>query len=294
MEDGEKKSIDPKLALIIQQTEESIGKMEKSLGPDHIVVAQMLDTYAKLLRQHNYRVIDAVNLEARAKKIRAKHNQEEADAQAKKLGSTASGAQIGMSATKIKVVVWTLALVLAGTLMFTATQTMKSVQPAVTKLKLRELKARKEAMRTEEREQNSEPAPASSPTTVVTQPELPMPVVPSTPQMSEEEKEALDKRRAEIEKEQGTVREEIGNLVTHGQEFEAAGNSNDAIEAYQTAINAGIQAPRSIDGNPFVCEDMETAFERLIAIMEARGDTSAVPSMKRQLQFLRKALGKGE
>lgn len=49
----------------------SLAIREKALGPEHPHVAQSLENYAGLLRKIN-RVTEAIKMEARAKRIRAK------------------------------------------------------------------------------------------------------------------------------------------------------------------------------------------------------------------------------
>ncbi len=62
---------DENLELEIQEAEQSIAEAEKELGPDSGELADKLSKYATLLRRMD-RVLDAVNVEARARSIRAK------------------------------------------------------------------------------------------------------------------------------------------------------------------------------------------------------------------------------
>lgn len=287
MQEGEKKEIDPKVAKLIEGTEESLRNMEKTLGPDHPVVAKILDTYAKLLRQHNYRIIDAINMEARAKAIRAKHNQEEADAQAKMIGTAARPVQQGMSTSKVKLIVWAAALVVGGGIAYAAMQTMNSVTPTVGRLKA--LKAQKE-----EQKRRAEEEAAAADKAAVDLGAGPAPAIrnnASGTQPSEEDRDKQRRKAAELQKEHATIQQEIAQLVAHGQEFEAGGSSNDAAEAYQTAYNAGVRAPRNADGSPFACEEMATALERLIAM--AQPDSPDTAALQKTLDQLRSQLNGG-
>lgn len=102
--ENDKPKIDDKTARLIEEMDKSLHNMEKSLGPDHPVVAKILDSYAKLLRQNNIRHLDAVNMEARAKHIRAKNNQQEEKAQSQ--GLAPLKAQKRMSMTQARLLTW--------------------------------------------------------------------------------------------------------------------------------------------------------------------------------------------
>lgn len=107
--ENDKLKVDEKTARIIEEMDKSLRNMEQAMGPDHMVVAKILDSYAKLLRQNNIRHLDAVNMEARAKHIRAKHNQQEEKAQMEGLSNTAPKQKRGMSVAQARVVVWCIA-----------------------------------------------------------------------------------------------------------------------------------------------------------------------------------------
>lgn len=109
--ENERVQIDEKTAKLIEEMDKSLHNMEQSLGMDHPVVAKILDSYATLLRQNNLRPIDALNMEARAKKIRAKNNQAEAQKQTEGLASTVQ--EKHMSASQMRMV----SLLLAGLLL---------------------------------------------------------------------------------------------------------------------------------------------------------------------------------
>jgi hypothetical protein len=63
----------------LKEAELAITAAEKEFGPDHPELAERLMKYANLLRQSDGRKLDAVNIEARAKAIRAKIYAQEAD-----------------------------------------------------------------------------------------------------------------------------------------------------------------------------------------------------------------------
>lgn len=65
-------AMDNSLARQLKEAELSIAQAEKELGPEHPELADRLMKYAALLRQADRRALDAVNVEARAKAIRAK------------------------------------------------------------------------------------------------------------------------------------------------------------------------------------------------------------------------------
>ncbi|MBX9687665.1 MAG: hypothetical protein K2X27_13240 [Candidatus Obscuribacterales bacterium] len=105
MENESQKLLDPKTARIIEELDHSLHNMEQSLGMDHPVVAKVLDSYAKVLRQNKVRPLDALNMEARARAIRAKLNQEEAEKQSLGL-ETSEQAKPLISTSQLKVLAW--------------------------------------------------------------------------------------------------------------------------------------------------------------------------------------------
>lgn len=125
MEQQASNELDPKTAKLIDEMEKSLHNMEKSLGPDHLVIAKILDSYAKLLRQHKLRAVDSVNMEARARAIRAKHNQKEAENQSKDLGPIVQQEK-KLATSQVKAGVWIVCLLLAVGLFLAGTQTLKS------------------------------------------------------------------------------------------------------------------------------------------------------------------------
>ncbi len=86
--ENEKVQVDEKTAKMLEEMDKSLKNMEQTLGMDHPVIAKLLDSYAKLLRQNNIRHLDALNMEARAKAIRAKENKEKAQKQSEGLAET--------------------------------------------------------------------------------------------------------------------------------------------------------------------------------------------------------------
>ena len=65
----------------LHTAESEIASCERQLGPNHPELAEKLSKYAALLRQTEKRTLDAVNVEARAKAIRAKLYAQEAASQ---------------------------------------------------------------------------------------------------------------------------------------------------------------------------------------------------------------------
>ena len=63
---------DEKLIQQLHEAEMALAEAEKAYGPDHAEVADKLLKYATLLRQTQKRTLDAVNIEARARAIRAR------------------------------------------------------------------------------------------------------------------------------------------------------------------------------------------------------------------------------
>jgi hypothetical protein len=64
--------MDDKLAAELKEAEAAVAKAEKELGANHPDLADKLTRYASLLRKTEKRTLDAVNVEARARAIRAK------------------------------------------------------------------------------------------------------------------------------------------------------------------------------------------------------------------------------
>ncbi len=124
MESGKAPQVDEKTAHLIEEMEKSLHNMEKSLGPDHMVVSKILDSYAKLLRQNNLRHLDALNMEARAKAIRAKHNQKEAEDQSKGLASPGKQQKV-LTASQVKFTVWIFSTIVLGFIALQAVDVIK-------------------------------------------------------------------------------------------------------------------------------------------------------------------------
>ncbi len=110
MESQKTPELDQKTAKLIEEMEKSLRNMEQSLGMDHLLVAKILDSYAQLLRQNNLRHLDALNMEARAKAIRAKHNQKEAEEQ--DLGIDSGAQSRSISTAQAKALAWGIAAIL--------------------------------------------------------------------------------------------------------------------------------------------------------------------------------------
>jgi hypothetical protein len=58
----------------IADAEEALRKAEEANGKDHLSVSYCLDEIVRLLNSNGVRRLDAVNMEARARAIRIKHN----------------------------------------------------------------------------------------------------------------------------------------------------------------------------------------------------------------------------
>ncbi|MBY0357860.1 MAG: hypothetical protein K2W82_07650 [Candidatus Obscuribacterales bacterium] len=62
-------------AAELAEAEAKLAQTEETLGKDDIKVSYCLDKVAEMLRSKKIRTLDAANMEARAKAIRAKHHQ---------------------------------------------------------------------------------------------------------------------------------------------------------------------------------------------------------------------------
>jgi hypothetical protein len=126
MESEKPPVLDEKNARLLEEMEKSLQKMEQTLGKDHPVVGKILDSYAKLLRKNNLRHLDALNMEARAKAIRAKQNQKEAEAQS--IGLTFEPRpqeKKGLTLVQARVFAWALSLLIVVGLGFAAVDIIK-------------------------------------------------------------------------------------------------------------------------------------------------------------------------
>lgn len=114
--ENEKVQVDEKTAKMIEEMDKSLKNMEHSLGMDHPVIAKLLDSYATLLKQNNIRHLDALNMEARAKAIRAKQNKVQSEKQSEGLAETKQ--ETHMSADKMRMVSFGIAGLLACGFLF--------------------------------------------------------------------------------------------------------------------------------------------------------------------------------
>lgn len=281
MQENERKELDAKTVLLIEQTDESLRKMEKTLGPDHPVVGKLLDTYARLLRQNNHRVLDAINMEARAKAIRAKHNQEEADAQAKVFSGVADAQKpkprSPLSAGRLKLFLWVIVAVLVGTVTVSGMRTAKTVGKHDAKTKtLKSSNLKKTA-------ESSQVGPGDSLTEAqgqaTTEAEAPVevPVDQSRPAAVEPIGEDTD-----------DIKEEIAQLAKHGREYAEAGNTADAEESFKTAITIATQASRN--GRPFASEELVLVFDQYATILESRGANEKATVMRNNAKGVQRIL----
>lgn len=286
MQENERKQLDEKTVLLIEQTDESLRKMEKTLGPDHPVVGKILDTYAKLLRQNNHRVLDAINMEARAKAIRAKHNQEEAEAQAKVFEDGKSEQKLQqrplISAGRLKLFFWVVVVVLAGTVTVSGMRTVKTAGKHDVKTKtLKSSTLKKTSESSEVRPGDSTvAADAQSPQVPTDQASEQQPVQSSAP---------LLRRTADQDNGDTTaIREEIAQLAKHGQEYADAGNTADAEESFKTAITIATQA--SSPGRPFACEELVLVFDQYATILESKGASDRADAMRLNAKGVQRVL----
>lgn len=135
--DKQESEIDEKVARLIEETEKSLRSMEQTLGPEHPVVGKLLDSYAKILRQNNVRLLDAVNMEARAKAIRAKHNKTAAAKHEAEVPLEAEGRTKGkaktFSPTQLKFVGWIVAGIVISVMVLSVQKLMSSTAPVLEK-----------------------------------------------------------------------------------------------------------------------------------------------------------------
>lgn len=298
MQDGDRKPLDEKTALLIEQTEDSLRKMEKTLGPDHPVVGKILDTYARLLRQNNYRVLDAINMEARAKAIRAKHNQVEAEAQAKAFDEDpvlTAQSRPKVSANTLKLMFWLLALVLAGGITVSGMRTMHKVGKIEGKKHHHEKQQVASPVgegASAESGENSASANQSSSASPPDEEASSAERRESTAHSSLQRPSNVERSEPNAEqsapKEWEGVRSEVTQLVAHGQEYEQSGNTADAEESYKTAIIAAQQV--STPNRMFVSEDLARAFDYLANLLEAKGNNEGAANMRNNAKGVRQLL----
>lgn len=258
MQDDKAQNIDEKTARVFEEMDKSLHNMEQSLGMDHLVVARILDSYAVLLRQNNLRPLDALNMEARAKAIRAKHNREEAEEQSKGLSPTVQEKSF-LSAGQLKGVVWVLSILVVGGIAYEAIDVIK----ATNKIKIRQ---------------------ASK--TVVTQPATPENQKGDPPDNSvgdDTNKSADDQNDASPNQPNGTsktvsllqIAEEMARIkslakeqLSVGQEAEKNQDYQRATQAYVTAVKAEEDASRAY-GRQVYTEEMAQCYEGYGRMAEA-------------------------
>lgn len=151
MENQKAPSVDEKTAKVLEEMDKSLHNMEQTLGMDHMLVAKICDSYAQILRQNNIRPLDALNMEARAKAIRAKHNQKEAEAQNKGIDieNMASQPKL-MSASQVKVLVWVISVGVLAAMGFGVNEMLKWSNLQQAKKEKQAAQARLEAKQNEE------------------------------------------------------------------------------------------------------------------------------------------------
>jgi len=254
--------IDEKTARLIEEMEKSLHNMEKTLGNDHLVVAKILDSYARLLRQNNLRHLDALNMEARAKAIRAKHNQEESEKQGQGLENQHVEKPTGFTMGHLRIAVWAVSIMVAGFFFYSVVDAIKMSEVHMKKLRAKAV--RKQTFETYDPKQadsatQESPAEQSEKTATTTAADAEAPQADS-PQQSEQqadqklesaEKPAVSQPVAEtsaarvqapdgaaaISDRINQVKDEARSNLDAGSQAEGDKDYPKALQAYQSTIS---------------------------------------------------------
>lgn len=267
--ENDKLKIDDKTARLIEEMDKSLHNMEKSLGPDHPVVSKILDSYATLLRQNNIRHLDAVNMEARAKHIRAKNNQEQEKAQAQGLEPLKE--QKRMSMTQARLLTWCVSGIALIGFGFVTMDVLKASSKHV-KAKKAEIKVLEEGTQVVPNSEVENPPPSP---TAVSPTELPV-AQTSTGPSAEQIAEAAIRNMRPPAGEQAPSQESVTVLqagkrildiknyarekVSEGMELERNKQFPLAAETYFTVIQNAQRASNEI-GRPIYSEYIAKAFD---------------------------------
>lgn len=260
---------DEKTALLIEQTDKSLRQMEQNLGPDNPVIAQLLDTYAGILRQANVRHLDAINMEARAKAIRARHNIPQPTAAgaprpSEELEFAAQPKSI--SARQVAAIFWVGAIVVSGALFYFSYLTLK---PAVPTKKTKPAVAETAPPATTPGSAAVTEAPSSS---------------PAVEDNSAEEQNAGDENE-KIE----SVQQKILEAFNTGQSLEQANDIDGAMTSYQEAIVAGANGSNEVR-KIIVSDALARSFESLAKIYRDKGEQEQASALDSQAQKVRNLL----
>lgn len=281
-----------KLQKLLDDSEKALQQVERSLGAEHEVVAKMLDTYAQLLRQNNIRYLDAINMEARAKAIRAKLNKTAAVQQASKLGEEfdrkrkESRQQAKRNEAILGILV--VCLLLGGGIVL-----YKSMQPKPDMDPLAEAKLAQELLTEYRDNKAAELAKAKQ---------------------AEESKEAMEEAALEggvnvqamnavadvkrqvkkltlVEYAQRAMRlkKEVKALVHRGQELFKLNQIQDAEDCFSAAIEKRDQAIQEV-GKPISFEESAVAYEMKSDICRRKGDSAAAYDNLKEAENIRKQM----
>lgn len=269
--DNDKVKIDEKTARIIEEMDKSLRNMEQAMGPDHPVVAKILDSYAKLLRQNNIRHLDAVNMEARAKHIRAKHNQQEEKAQMDGLTSAAPRKK-GMSMAQARILVWCVAAVVFGAIGLGAFEVIKGSSKNIKNVskKFKTAKDGDDSSFVVDADSNTVPVPqgdAGGSSNVASNPPLAQDRPSSGPSMMESQtvtRTAPQQTESitvlEFAKKSLEVKSFAKEKVSEAMELERNKEFAAAAQAYFSVISMAQQVSSQV-GRPIYSESIAKAFE---------------------------------
>ena len=259
--ENEKVQLDEKTARIIEEMDKSLKNMEQAMGPDHMVVAKILDSYAKLLRQKNIRHLDALNMEARAKHIRAKLNQQEDKAQSE--GITTTHAQTkSMSTGQARVLVWCVAAVVLSALAYGTYGVIRDTS----KMKAGALRLRNSGAPTSMvGDSNAAPlgtgkvedVPQEAPTPQSIEQQVNQAAATTAPPQASAENEAA---AAAIAKRTSEVKSFAKEKLAEAMQLESNKDFPAAAQTYASIINTAKQASSEI-GRPIYSESIAQALE---------------------------------
>ena len=218
----ESHSVDEKTTRLINEMEKSLHNTENSLGMDHPLVSKILDSYAALLRQKNMRHLDALNMEARAKAIRARHLQKEAEKQAIGL-ETSHEPTNRISMGKLRGLVWLISIFILIIFGFVGIDVINKSTGEAMKMRLATLRQRN-----------------NNPGTEFAGPERAYNIAPNSPESIKASIEAANRAA-----ENAAAREANNTALRAAREaYFRADRDADNKAAREAAINAAVSAAR--------------------------------------------------
>lgn len=266
------RALDEKTAKLIAEMDKSLQNMERSLGPEHPVIAKILDSYAKLLRQNNLRHLDAVNMEARAKAIRAKHNQKEAEEQAKDLEPLVHHKK-SVSTGQIRAFVWSISILVLLVVSAATVQIIRTGLPqtssAIVKKKLEIDQMARNEISTVYEDRDPETGELVSKTTITNEPAEPKQVT-----------------IFEVAGKLMQIKKLAKTKLKEGLKAEKSKDFETATNAYKTIVDAVESATKSF-GRQAHSEEIAQCYSGYARMLELNGSSDLASQYEKEANYIR-------